>query len=102
MEVIKSKFEALFGLPNCYGAINATHVIMALLAVETSDDWYDQENNYIMFLQGVVNHELRFFDIMTWRNDSVKTIEVFRIFQTLREWGPIKWKGYNLNWRRHD
>lgn len=65
MEEIKSKFEALFGLPNCCGAIDATHIIMTLPAVETSDDWCDQEKNYSMFLQGIVDHEMRFLDIVT-------------------------------------
>lgn len=65
MEEIKSKFELSFGLPNCCGAIDATHIIMTLPAVQTSDDWCDQENNYSMFLQGIVDHEMRFLDIVT-------------------------------------
>ncbi|XP_040954614.1 protein ANTAGONIST OF LIKE HETEROCHROMATIN PROTEIN 1 isoform X2 [Gossypium hirsutum] len=65
MEQIKLKFEALFGLPNCCGAIDSTHIIMTLPAVETSDDWCDQESNYSMFLQGIVDHEMRFLDIVT-------------------------------------
>ncbi|XP_021612739.1 protein ANTAGONIST OF LIKE HETEROCHROMATIN PROTEIN 1 [Manihot esculenta] len=65
IESIKSKFEELFGLPNCCGAIDATHIIMTLPAVETSDDWCDQENNYSMFLQGIVDHEMRFLNIVT-------------------------------------
>ncbi|CAL1383028.1 unnamed protein product [Linum trigynum] len=64
-EVIKTKFEELFHLPNCCGAIDATHITMTLPAVETSDDWCDQENNYSMFLQGIVDHESRFLDIVT-------------------------------------
>ncbi|KAK4789285.1 hypothetical protein SAY86_020604 [Trapa natans] len=63
--VIKSQFEALYGLPNCCGAIDATHIIMTLPAVQTSDDWCDPANNYSMFLQGVVDHDLRFLDIVT-------------------------------------
>ncbi|XP_050237807.1 protein ANTAGONIST OF LIKE HETEROCHROMATIN PROTEIN 1 [Mercurialis annua] len=65
IEEIKFQFESLFGLPNCCGAIDATHIVMTLPAVETSDDWCDQENNYSMFLQGVVDHEMRFLDIVT-------------------------------------
>ncbi|KAH7577584.1 hypothetical protein ACOSP7_001467 [Xanthoceras sorbifolium] len=65
MEEIKSNFEALFGLPNCCGAIDATHIIMTLPAVQTSDDWCDQENNYSMLVQGIVDHEMRFIDIVT-------------------------------------
>ena len=65
MEEIKSKLEATFGLPNCCGAIDATHIIMTLPAVQTSDDWCDPENNYSMLLQGVVDHEMRFLDMVT-------------------------------------
>ncbi|CAI9781191.1 unnamed protein product [Fraxinus pennsylvanica] len=65
MDEIKSKFEAFSGLPNCCGAIDATHIIMTLPAVETSDDWCDQEKNYSMFVQGVVDNEMRFLDIVT-------------------------------------
>lgn len=62
---IKSNFEVSFGLPNCCGAIDATHIIMTLPAVETSGDWCDEVQNYSMFCQGIVDHELRFLDIVT-------------------------------------
>ncbi|KAJ6829588.1 protein ANTAGONIST OF LIKE HETEROCHROMATIN PROTEIN 1 [Iris pallida] len=65
MEQIKSELETACRLPNCCGAIGATHIIMTLPAVESSDDWCDQESNYSMFLQGVVDHERRFLDIVT-------------------------------------
>ncbi|KAF3960484.1 hypothetical protein CMV_014810 [Castanea mollissima] len=65
MEEVKSKFEVSFGMPNCCGAIDATHIIMTLPAVQTSDDWCDPENNYSMLLQGIVDHEMRFLDIVT-------------------------------------
>lgn len=65
MERITSGFEASSGLPNCCGAIDATHIVMTLPAVQTSDDWCDQENNYSMFVQGIVDFEMRFLDIVT-------------------------------------
>ncbi|BFG43007.1 hypothetical protein CerSpe_292810 [Prunus speciosa] len=46
MEEIKSKLEEAFGLPNCCGAIDGTHIIMTLPTVQTSDDWCDLEDNY--------------------------------------------------------
>lgn len=61
---IKTKFEVMYGLSNCCGAIDATHVIMTLPAVETSGDWCDQEKNYSMYVQGIVDHELRFLDFV--------------------------------------
>ncbi|BFG43111.1 hypothetical protein CerSpe_293850 [Prunus speciosa] len=65
MEEIKSKLEEAFGLPNCCGAIDGTHIIMTLPTVQTSDDWCDLEDNYSMLLQGIVDHEMRFLDIVT-------------------------------------
>ncbi|GLU07586.1 hypothetical protein SLE2022_245400 [Rubroshorea leprosula] len=64
MEEIRSKFEELLGLPNYCGALDATHIIMSLPTVQTSDDWCDQENNYSTFLQGIVDHEMRFLVIV--------------------------------------
>ncbi|CAO2818879.1 unnamed protein product [Amaranthus hypochondriacus] len=65
LEEIKSKFQTLFGLPNCCGAVDATHILMTLPAVQTSDDWCDEANNYSMMLQGIVDHEFRFLDVVT-------------------------------------
>ncbi|XP_021764371.1 protein ANTAGONIST OF LIKE HETEROCHROMATIN PROTEIN 1-like isoform X2 [Chenopodium quinoa] len=65
LEEIKTKFQSLFGLPNCCGAVDATHVLMTLPAVQTSDDWCDQANNYSMLLQGIVDDEMRFLDVVT-------------------------------------
>lgn len=65
IEEIKSKFEGVYGLPNCCGAIDTTHIIMTLPAVQASDDWCDQEKNYSMFLQGVFDHEMRFLNMVT-------------------------------------
>ncbi|KAK7243015.1 hypothetical protein RIF29_37799 [Crotalaria pallida] len=65
MQQIKQGFEVSFGLPNCCGAIDATHILMTLPAVQTSDDWCDQEKNYSMLVQGIVDHEMRFIDMIT-------------------------------------
>jgi hypothetical protein len=65
IEEIKANLEAVFGVPNCCGAVDATHIIMTLPAVESSEDWCDQAKNYSMFLQGVVDDDLRFIDIVT-------------------------------------
>ncbi|XP_011621665.1 protein ANTAGONIST OF LIKE HETEROCHROMATIN PROTEIN 1 isoform X2 [Amborella trichopoda] len=65
MEEIKAGFEANLGFPNCCGAIDATHITMTLPAIETSDDWCDSERNYSMLLQVIVDHNLRFLDIVT-------------------------------------
>ncbi|KAL6880140.1 hypothetical protein ACP4OV_011705 [Aristida adscensionis] len=63
IEEIKANLETVCGLPNCCGAIDATHIIMRLPAVESCEDWCDPAKNYSMFLQGIVDDELRFIDI---------------------------------------
>ncbi|CAB4313150.1 unnamed protein product [Prunus armeniaca] len=75
MEEIKSELEEAFGLPNCCGSIDGTHIITTLPTVQTSDDCCDLEDNYSMlFLQRIVDHEMRFLGVVTgWPggNDGV-------------------------------
>lgn len=65
LEQIKAVLEDAYGLPNCCGGVDATHVIMTLPAVESSADWCDHAKNYSMFLQGIVDDQMRFIDIVT-------------------------------------
>ncbi|XP_059315194.1 protein ALP1-like [Lycium ferocissimum] len=66
MTQIKSKFERIQGLPNCCGAIDATHITMMLSSSEqTADVWLDQNKNHSMVLQAVVDPKMRFRDIVT-------------------------------------
>ncbi|XP_014751783.1 protein ANTAGONIST OF LIKE HETEROCHROMATIN PROTEIN 1-like [Brachypodium distachyon] len=65
MDDIKANFEVVSGLPNCCGAIDATHILMTLPAVESSENWRDHAGNYSMILQGIFDHEMRFIDICT-------------------------------------
>jgi hypothetical protein len=61
---IKARFDRL-GMPNCCGAIDATHLVMTLPSVESSADWYDEEQKYSMALQVIVDPDMRFRDILT-------------------------------------
>lgn len=66
MTEIKSKFERIQGLPNCCGAIDATHITMMLSSSEqTADVWLDQNKNHSMVLQAVVDPDMRFRDVVT-------------------------------------
>ncbi|KAI4339204.1 hypothetical protein MLD38_024168 [Melastoma candidum] len=61
MERVKEKFEKIRGLPNCCGAIDATHILMNLPMVNAANDvWFDREKNCSMILLGVVDAEMRF------------------------------------------
>ncbi|KAJ9188954.1 hypothetical protein P3X46_000303 [Hevea brasiliensis] len=66
MMQIKSKFENIQGLPNCCGVVETTHIMMLLPSSDTSSNvWLDNEKNHSMVLQGVVDPEMRFLDIVT-------------------------------------
>lgn len=65
MEEIKSNLEALSGLPNCCGAIDATHIVMTLPNAKSSEDWRDPAQKYSMLLQGIFDDEMRFINIVT-------------------------------------
>ncbi|MCO5612795.1 hypothetical protein L7F22_067065 [Adiantum nelumboides] len=60
---VKDGFRALRGLPNCCGAIDATHIKMNLPKNETNESWFDRNGNYSMLVQGIVDANMRFLDV---------------------------------------
>ncbi|KAI5083347.1 hypothetical protein GOP47_0003090 [Adiantum capillus-veneris] len=77
LDTIKARFEQL-GMPGCCGAIDITHMVMTLPAVESSADWYDREKNYSMALQVVVDPSLRFRDILTGWPGGMNELQLIR------------------------
>ncbi|CAI0411411.1 unnamed protein product [Linum tenue] len=62
---IKNKFKKIRGLPNCCGAIDATHILMTVPTVNHSHEvWLDREKKFSMVLQAVVDPEMRFRDVI--------------------------------------
>lgn len=79
MEDIKSKFEKIRGFRNCCGAIDITHIVMNIPAVDPANNvWYDREKNYSMILQGIVDPEMRFRDIIAGWPGSLTDALVLR------------------------
>ncbi|WVZ48944.1 LOW QUALITY PROTEIN: hypothetical protein U9M48_000351 [Paspalum notatum var. saurae] len=73
MQKIKSKFQKIHGLPNCCGVVDTTHITMCLSSAEPNCKvWLDQEKNYSMVLQAVVDVDTRFTDIVTGWPGSLK------------------------------
>ncbi|KAL3530700.1 hypothetical protein ACH5RR_010022 [Cinchona calisaya] len=63
---IKSKFEQIVRLPNCCGAIDATHIILLLSTSEKGADvWVDAKGSHSMPLQAIVGPNLKFLDVVT-------------------------------------
>ncbi|CAM8958511.1 unnamed protein product [Rhodiola kirilowii] len=89
MSAIKSGFEKIQGLPNCCGAIDTTHISMMLSASEPGKNvWTDCEKNCSMVLQAVVDHDMRFHDIVTGfpgRMDDSSVLHQSGIFHLCQE-----------------
>lgn len=79
IETIESKFEKLHGLPNCFGVIDITHIMMCLASVDTaSKTWLDYEKKHSMVLQAIVDPGMKFRDIVTGWPGSMSELPVLR------------------------
>lgn len=76
---IKSSFEKIKGLPNCCGVVNSTHILMCLPNSDSTNDvWLDRKKNYSMVLQGIVDHRMRFRDVVTGWPGKMDDSSIFR------------------------
>ncbi|MCO5577680.1 hypothetical protein L7F22_031512 [Adiantum nelumboides] len=60
---VKDGFFEKHRLPNCCGAIDATHVLMELPSGEPADVWMNSSHSFSMMLQAVVDTDLKFLDV---------------------------------------
>lgn len=60
---VKDGFLNKYGLLNCCGALDTTHIAMDLPSGEPADIWLDRNHNFSMALQAVVDTDLRFLDV---------------------------------------
>ena len=59
------------------GVVDTTHITMCLLSDEPNCKiWLDQERNYSMVLQAVVDQDTRFTDIVTGWPGSMKELSI--------------------------
>ncbi|KAL4323194.1 hypothetical protein GQ457_11G009110 [Hibiscus cannabinus] len=101
MEQIKSKFKKIRGLPNCCGAIDITHVVMTLPTTDPSNNvWFDQEKNYSMVLQAIVDPDMRFRDVIAGWPGSLSDAIVLRnsgFFRLSEEGNRLNGKKVNIS-----
>jgi hypothetical protein len=62
IEVIRG-FQAIWGLPNCSGAIDCTHILMTKPQGEIAIDWVDRKSNVSMVIQAIVDSRCKFIDL---------------------------------------
>jgi hypothetical protein len=61
MGMIKSRFDKIHGLPNCCGVLHTTHIkVIPSSPDPTYEIWLNNEKNYSMVLQVVVDPDMRF------------------------------------------
>lgn len=79
MKEIKSKFENMWGLSNCCGAVDITHIMMTFPSLDSLKNvWRDRKKNCSMILQAIVDPDLRFRDIVTGWPGSLSDDIVFK------------------------
>ncbi|MCO5586343.1 hypothetical protein L7F22_040283 [Adiantum nelumboides] len=78
LQQVNDGFEAKQGFPNCYGAIDVTHINMYLPLGEAVAHWFDRDHNYSMTLQAVVDDDMRFLDIMCGMPGVCKDIRILQ------------------------
>ncbi|CAI9105310.1 OLC1v1004207C2 [Oldenlandia corymbosa var. corymbosa] len=65
LTTVKSKFEHLYGLPNCCGSVDVTHILLMLSRSEPGVQiWLDHIDNHSMLLMSIVDSDLRFMEIL--------------------------------------
>ena len=76
IQTIIQGFETEWGVPQCVGAIDGSHIPI-LAPKNNHTDYYNRKGWYSMILQGVVDHKYRFTDIYIGWPGSVHDARVF-------------------------
>eukprot|EP00250_Pteridium_aquilinum_P015991 c22876_g1_i1 orf=80-1522(+) len=75
---VKDGFLQKHQLPNCCGAIDATHVLMELPSGEPAEVWINRSHTYSMILQAVVDTDLKFLDVCVGYPGSLSDAKCLR------------------------
>ena len=80
LEIVKRKFEHVWGIPQACGAINCTHVEIDLPKNARSIDFYDKDHDYSYVVQAIVNLEMQFLDVFASFPSVVHDVRVLKKF----------------------
>lgn len=90
---IKFGFQNIHDIPQCYGAIDYSHILFDKYIDTNGVDWCDRDHNYNMILQAIVDSKSRFIDVFARFLGSVYDSRVFSRFNHQL----LVIKGKNLN-----
>ena len=74
MEVVRG-FEEVWGFPQCFGAIDGSHIPI-LAPHNSATDYYNRKGYHSIVLQALVNHEYLFMNTYIGWPDSVHDARV--------------------------
>ncbi len=75
LEVIQG-FETRWGFPNCFGAVDGTHIPIQA-PKEFQSDYYNRKGFHSVVLQGFVDHQYKFMNVNFGFPGSVHDARVF-------------------------
>ncbi len=75
-QVIKG-FESLRQFPNCFGAIDCTHILISTPCIADYKGYFDRNKQRSVILQAVVDSQGRFLDVYAGQPGSVNDSRVF-------------------------
>ncbi|XP_071717960.1 protein ALP1-like [Rutidosis leptorrhynchoides] len=79
LQLVKSRFQHIGGLPNCCGAVETTHLKMNPSEDETEPRlWFDRARYYSMTLQAIVDPMMRFVDLLIGMTGSMANDDVLQ------------------------
>ena len=79
MNRVKSEFKAVYGLPNCVGAIDCTHIDMECPDAKLASDFRDRKCSFSIQVQAVVDSNMRFLDVVAGWAGSVHDSRIFSL-----------------------
>ena len=75
--VVKRQFQCIWGLPNCVGAIDCTHVNMECPQADLATDYCDRKGRFSIQVQAIVDANMKFLDINCGWAGSVHDSRIF-------------------------
>ena len=76
-EIVKSDFCSIWGMPNCIGAIDCTHINIECPDSVYARDYRDRSQNFSLQVQAVVDSTMKFTDVVTGWCGSVHDSRIF-------------------------
>ena len=79
MRRVKLEFQSIYGLPNCVGAIDCTHIDMECPDANLASDYRDRKCSYSIQVQAVVDTNMKFMDVVAGWAGSVHDSRIFSL-----------------------